>query len=308
MLRQRHSPTARPPGSNTRLMRLAPVPRKFALIHLAWRVTTNDHSCAGAASGAPRGSHPAAHADLGGEMASNDGDTSASDSTSGPGATISVLVVEDDEALCRDLVETIDAAPGIALLAAARSLSTARAELAAHGAPDVLLIDLRLPDGDGTTLISELAIRSPGVNALVMTVFGDEAHVVRALEAGAKGYLLKDAALEELVRAVPLVHEGGSPLSPMIARHVLKRFASSRARTRTRRRAASSEAYIERLTAREVEILRLIAGGKSVAEAAAVLYLSPHTVTSHVKHIYEKLAVNNSVQAVNRARATGQLD
>jgi DNA-binding NarL/FixJ family response regulator len=241
-------------------------------------------------------------------MASNGDGIGASDATAPAGSAISVLVVEDDEALQRDLVEMIDVAPGIALRAAARSLSAARSALTAHGAPDVLLVDLGLPDGDGTELISELAVHSPATSALVITVFGDEAHVVRALEAGARGYLLKDATLDELARAVRLVHEGGSPLSPMIARHLLKRFASLQARSRIRRPAVNGEVATEHLTAREAEILRLIAGGKTVAEAAARLNLSPHTVTTHVKHIYGKLAVNNRVQAVNRARATGQLD
>jgi DNA-binding NarL/FixJ family response regulator len=102
-----------------------------------------------------------------------------------------------------------------------------------------------------------------------------------------------------------MVHEGGSPLSPMIAHHLLKRFAQPRSKAREQR---THEASVEKLTARETEILRLIASGKSIAETATALHLSPHTVNTHVKHIYGKLAVNNRVQAVNRARATGQID
>jgi DNA-binding NarL/FixJ family response regulator len=104
-----------------------------------------------------------------------------------------------------------------------------------------------------------------------------------------------------------LVHEGGSPLSPAIARHLLKRFAPPSSRPAPPR-AAVAEVRVENLTRREAEILRLIADGHSVGETAGVLSLSPHTVSTHVKHIYGKLAVTSRVQAVNRARETGQLD
>src|SRR5690606_11949909 len=103
----------------------------------------------------------------------------------------------------------------------------ARRLLRERGAPDVLVVDLRLPDGDGTDLIGQLAQTAPATSALVVTVLGDERHVVRALEAGAKGYLLKEATPEEFARAIRLVCEGGAPLSPMIARYVLKRFAGA---------------------------------------------------------------------------------
>lgn len=206
-----------------------------------------------------------------------------------------------------EFVAMVGSASGISLLAAVDSLSAARAALTAHGEPDVLVIDLGLPDGDGTALIAELTATAPATSALVITVFGDEHHVIRALEAGARGYLLKDATVEEFARAVRLVHEGGSPLSPMIAHHLLKRFSPPQTRA-SLRPADMDRTPIEKLTARETEILRLIAAGKSIAETAAALRLSPHTVNTHVKHIYGKLAVNNRVQAVNRARATGQID
>jgi DNA-binding NarL/FixJ family response regulator len=222
-------------------------------------------------------------------------------------ASIKVLVVEDDDGLRAEFVAMIEAAQDMILVGAAESLSAGRAAVAAHGAPDVLIIDLGLPDGDGTALIGELAVAAAATNALVITVFGDEGHVVRALEAGAKGYLLKDVTPDEFARAIRLVQEGGAPLSPMIARHVLKRFAPARQPVQPPSK-TKEDMYIEDLTAREAEILQLIAEGHSVAEAAAALSLSPHTVNTHVKRIYGKLAVNNRVQAVNRARATGRLN
>jgi DNA-binding NarL/FixJ family response regulator len=220
-------------------------------------------------------------------------------------SVISVFVVEDDAALRREFVAMIDAAPGMILVEAIGSLAEARAALERHEPPDVLIIDLGLPDGDGATLISELATTAPATSALVVTIFGDEGHVVRALEAGAKGYLLKDAMLDEFARAVRLVHAGGSPLSPTIARHLLKRFTPALPVSQSRARKTER---VEILTPREAEILQLIAAGHSIAETAAALELSPHTVSTHVKHIYGKLAVSSRVQAVNRARATGQID
>jgi DNA-binding NarL/FixJ family response regulator len=220
-------------------------------------------------------------------------------------SVISVFVVEDDAALRREFVAMIDAAPGMMLVEAVGNLTEARAALKRHEAPDVLIIDLGLPDGDGAALISELATIAPATSALVVTIFGDEGHVVRALEAGAKGYLLKDAMLDEFARAVRLVHAGGSPLSPTIARHLLKRFTPTPPVSQSRSRKTES---VEILTPREAEILQLIAAGHSIAETAATLELSPHTVSTHVKHIYGKLAVSSRVQAVNRARATGQID
>lgn len=223
-----------------------------------------------------------------------------------PGTTISLLVVEDDDALRNEFVGMIEQSSELVLLAAVGTLAAARVALARDGAPDVAMIDLGLPDGDGATLIHELAMLSPTTSALVVTVFGDEAHVVRALEAGAKGYLLKDATTEELVRAVRLVHAGGSPLSPSIARYLLKRFSQPTCAAPPAR--TPRNGHTEPLTRRESEILQLIALGLSVPEAAAALKLSPHTVSTHVKHIYNKLAVSSRVQAVNRARASGQID
>lgn len=219
---------------------------------------------------------------------------------------IAVMLVEDDEALRREFAVVIEAAPDLALVDSAGTLSAARAMLATHGAPDVLIVDLGLPDGDGTALIGELAAAAPTSDALVITIFGDEGHVVRALEAGAKGYLLKDATPEEFVRGIRLVYEGGAPLSPMIARYLLKRFAPQRPARGSP--PAGAGQIVENLTAREAEILQFIAQGKSVAETATAFNLSSHTVTTHVKRIYGKLAVNNRVQAVNRARQTGQID
>jgi DNA-binding NarL/FixJ family response regulator len=221
------------------------------------------------------------------------------------GLPVSVLVLEDDDAMFEAFVAVVRSTEGLALWGAAGTLQAARSLLEGRPPPDVALVDLGLPDGDGTELIRELATHCPGTAVLVATVFGDESHVVRALEAGARGYLLKDSSRDELSRAVHTVHAGGAPLSPQVARHLLKRFATPAAPAGGQRQ--TKGLMLERLTSRESEILTLIAQGHSVAEVARLLHLSPHTVTTHVKHIYDKLAVSNRVQAVNKARATGQI-
>lgn len=190
----------------------------------------------------------------------------------------------------------IQSQPDLTLMGSAGSLAQAQA-LLRRNTPDVAIIDLGLPDGDGISLIQTLWRETPGTAVLVATVFGDEAHVIRALEAGARGYLLKDTPLEDFARALHLVHQGGSPLSPQIARHLLKRFEPAARPSR--------EPSPDALTSREVDILTRISQGFTVAETAAQLQISTHTVSSHVKNIYSKLAVHNRVEAVNLARRQG---
>jgi len=221
-------------------------------------------------------------------------------------SSISVFIVEDDGAVRGQFIAMVNDSPNMVLAGAAGTLSTARMRLVETVAPDVLIVDLGLPDGDGAELISEMATQEPATSALVVTMFGDESHVVRALEAGAKGYLLKDTTTKEFDRAVRLVYEGSAPLSPKIAQYLLKRFAAPRAdRPPTPRK--NDKVTVETLTPRETEILQMIAQGKTVTQVAASLFISAATVSTHVTHIYGKLAVNNRVQAINRARATGQL-
>jgi DNA-binding NarL/FixJ family response regulator len=165
-----------------------------------------------------------------------------------------------------------------------------------------VIVDLGLPDEDGAVLIESLRISSPDTAVLVSTIFGDEAHVVRAIEAGARGYLLKDTTLDEFARSILLVVSGDAPLSPQIARHLLKRFPPTAPNARNPVRAMAD---LQDLTPREIGILQQIASGFSTGETATMLGISHHTVATHVKNIYSKLAVTNRMQAVNKARGKG---
>jgi DNA-binding NarL/FixJ family response regulator len=206
-----------------------------------------------------------------------------------------VLLVEDDAPTREHLARAVEAHPALALVGRAECVAEAR-ELLSRGAPDVLLTDLGLPDGNGIELIRELRRTSPGSAAMVITTFGDEKTVIAAIEAGASGYLLKDGSFEEIGAALVELVAGGSPISPSIARHLLRRL---------QREDAEPKGDAPHLTQREHEILTLIAKGFSFPEIAGLLSISSHTVTTHVRHIYEKLEVTSRASAVYEAVQLG---
>jgi DNA-binding NarL/FixJ family response regulator len=216
-----------------------------------------------------------------------------------PTTPIGVFLVEDDARMREAFERMVDAHPELALMGSVTTIADAKASLA-HIKPHVAIVDLGLPDGDGASLIEFLRVSLPDTAILVSTIFGDETHVVRAIEAGAGGYLLKDTTLDEFARSILLVVSGDAPLSPQIARHLLKRFAPQRTQKPSRLAAGTQD-----LTPREIAILEQVACGFSVAETAAALGISAHTVASHIKSIYSKLAVTSRLRAINEARLRG---
>lgn len=224
---------------------------------------------------------------------------------------MNVLLVEDDAAFRRGFAASISREPDFNLLGAMSTLAEARACIARQ-VPDVLLVDLGLPDGDGVELIREMYERQPAVHSMVVTIFGDEHHIFRALEAGATGYLLKDAEPDEVSSSIRKLAAGGSPISPVIARKLLSRVIRKSERLasdpNTRSRAAQAKPDRGPFSEREYEILTIIARGFSSDEIARMLSISTHTVISHVKNIYQKLAVHSRAEAVFEARQMGILD
>lgn len=209
-----------------------------------------------------------------------------------------IMIVEDDPSFFNRFCKIITAEPEFELLAAVRDGASALESLARQ-APDVLLVDLGLPDMNGIEFIRETARRYPETDIMVVTIFGDEEHVLASIEAGATGYLLKDSLPEEFVDLIRQLRAGGSPISPVIARQLLKRLRPQG------NAALAAKAPGTGLSARESEILAYIAKGFSFAEIAKLIDISPHTVVTHVKKIYQKLAVHSRGEAVYEATKMG---
>jgi len=216
--------------------------------------------------------------------------------------TIKVLVVEDEPALLERYCAAIRAQPAFTLAGAAGTVSEACA-LVDRESPDVVLADLGLPDGRGVEVIRHAKAGHAARDVIVVTMFGDDGHVIDSIRAGATGYLLKDALPQDIAGAILQVHQGGSPISPAIARRLLKSFALDRDAPA----AVDGSPPAAPLSEREAEILRLVAKGLSFKEVGAALAISSHTVITHVKRIYQKLEVHSRGEAVYEAGQLGLL-
>ena len=222
-----------------------------------------------------------------------------------------VLIVEDEPEFLRRFTNAVLMDPALAL---AGSAGTGRAAIAMLEAaqPDVVLLDLGLPDIDGVEVIRE-AMRQPRpCDVLVVSMFDDDQHVLDSIEAGAAGYLLKDALPESIVSSIRELRGGGSPISPGIARRILARFRLALGPVRPA--AAPAQAFkplngatASPLTDRETELLRLTAKGLSFDTISELMGISPHTVVAHVRKIYRKLAVHSRGEAVYEATQLGLL-
>jgi DNA-binding NarL/FixJ family response regulator len=217
------------------------------------------------------------------------------------------MVVEDDPAFLARFCRIVAQSEQLSLLAAVGDLTSARRALERQ-APDILLTDLGLPDGSGIELIRETAARHPATDIMVITVFGDEQHVIASIEAGATGYMLKDSLPQEFLSLIDQLRAGGSPISPIIARQLLRRMRPASTVM------PSATSYVTRepqpdcaLSRRESEVLGLIAKGFNFAEIARLMDISTHTITAHVKKIYQKLAVHSRGEAVYEATRMGLL-
>ena len=213
--------------------------------------------------------------------------------------TVSLIVVEDDPRMRDRLQASFEASDAITVMAwaatAAQGISAVEAQT-----PDVLLVDLGLPDASGITVIERAHKLHPACDIMVVTVFGDQRNVLASIEAGATGYLLKDDSDTDYVASILDLRAGGSPITPIIARQLLQRLQPEAA-------PEGQASATSILSPRENEVLNLLSRGFSYQEIARLLEVSPHTVGTYVKRLYEKLQVRSRGEAVFEAQRMGLL-
>ena len=217
-----------------------------------------------------------------------------------------VLVVED-EPLIQQRLARILAQLGYQpdMLCFASTLAAAR-QLAAQRHYALALVDLGLPDGNGTALIAALRAQDAAMGILVISAWSTEEAILQALRAGATGYLLKERDDLEVMLSIRSVLRGGAPIDPFIARRVIIEFQQQPASPAVAPMAAASED--DALSPREIDILQQVANGLSHRETAERLHISRHTVEAHIRNIYRKLSVNSRLRAITEARARGLMD
>ena len=215
------------------------------------------------------------------------------------GAKLRVYLIDDHPVVREGFARTIGDEPDLEVVGAAAT--AAEALLGADDArPDVVLVDLNLPDRDGPELIAALLEVLPSqVRLVVVSAYDDDYRVAEALRAGAHGYLLKSSTVDELLDGIRTAANGGTPLSPRLADAVLRAM---------RKPGKHSSGTIEALTAREIQVLRLFATGQSTREVAASLGISPKTVETHRIRIYEKLGCKSVVELTRIAVRTGLIE
>jgi DNA-binding NarL/FixJ family response regulator len=210
--------------------------------------------------------------------------------------TIRVLIADDHQLFRDGLKALLLSAPDTEVLGEAATGKEA-IQLAAESQPDVILMDLQMPDMDGIEATRHIVRTNPRINVLMVTMFEDDSSVFAAMRAGARGYVLKGAKHDEMLRAIRAVSSGEAIFSPSIAARMMSFFAASRS--------VLPEEVFPDLTDREREVLNLIARGDSNADIANALAISVKTVRNHVSNIFSKLQVADRAQAAIRAREAG---
>ncbi|MBL8939721.1 MAG: response regulator transcription factor [Archangium sp.] len=231
-----------------------------------------------------------------------------------PSPRIRVYVVEDQSKILKNQLKLLEASSDLEIIGTALSGETALDDIR-RLKPDVVLLDLGLPRMSGIDVTRVVKAEVPKVEILIFTIFDEEDKVLEAVQAGASGYLLKGTPADKMVEAIKEVAQGGTVIQPSLARRLLKHFrvpevpgaepAPAPASAAPAAAPTPPEPEGKKLSARETEILQLIAKGVSNNEAATMLSLSKATIRTHLEHIYRKLEVTNRVEAVTEGLRKG---
>jgi DNA-binding NarL/FixJ family response regulator len=213
-----------------------------------------------------------------------------------------VLVVDDQTVVRDGLVLLLGLLPGLEVVGSAGDGEEALRQVA-ENKPDVVLMDLRMPRVDGVEATRRIKTEHPSVQVVVLTTYSDDESVFAALQAGARGYLTKDAGAEEIARAIDAVRGGDAQLDPSVQRRLVDALAAGGQPSRRRRRDLP-----DGLTQREAEVLTLIAAGRSNAEIARELFISEATVKTHINNLFAKAGLRDRAQAVTYAYRKGLAD
>lgn len=209
-----------------------------------------------------------------------------------------VLIIEDQREILARLKAAIDAAPGLCVVGTAETLDVGL-NLLYELRPRLLMTDIGLPDGSGIEAVAAAAQADWEIDSVVISIFGDESRVVAAIRAGASGYILKSGPMDNVAQDIQAVLDGGSPISPAIARHLLTFLNNGLPET--------PQPSEQTLTERETEILQAVARGYKRKEIAQKLDITPGTVGNHINNIYKKLGVGSNTQAILQATRMGLL-
>jgi DNA-binding NarL/FixJ family response regulator len=224
--------------------------------------------------------------------------------TQGQGEQVTVVVADDQSAVREGLVLLLGTLPGIAVVGQAAD-GAAAVELVAAARPQVVLMDLNMPGGDGVTATARITADYPATRVVVLTTYADDESIIGALRAGALGYLTKDATRSEIGRAIHAAAAGQAILDPSVQQRLLNAAVRTPEPPPASPAAPSAPAEPGELTPREADVLRLIAAGQSNREIARTLFVSEATVKTHVNRIFAKTGSRDRAQAIRYAYIHG---